>query len=157
MGRRNCYNVRRQAAPGEPRHTARRNELVRDGIIYDLHNCYDFEGIAIATTRRVQLWFTPSLEHGKGLASIALDMEDVDFLELSRGVALGVVKDLDEIGYRIQETLNWTGSWGKVRQRTMIVWCSALAPMNIYGFMVSVLNFACIAIRRTVCLCRCSC
>jgi len=85
------------------------NEILSGGKIYDLHNHYDFGGITIASNGCASVWFTANGEHGKGLPPVTLDMEGIDFLAMSSGVAMGRVRDLDEVGYKqaSDQDLNW--------------------------------------------------
>jgi hypothetical protein len=76
------------------------NELVLEGRIFDLHNCYDFSGIAIASTSCAQLWFKPNPEHSSNISPLVLEVHGLSVLELSSGVVLGTVRDLDEVGYK---------------------------------------------------------
>lgn len=76
------------------------NELVVGDRTFDIHNSYDFGGIAIASGGCVRLWFTPNQEHGRGVSAFVLDVTGVDRLELSEGVALGAVRDLEEVGFK---------------------------------------------------------
>lgn len=76
------------------------NELVLDGQLFDLHNCYDFSGIVVMSTGRAQLWFRPNPEHTKNVNALVVDVLGVDVLEITQGVLLGTVCDLDEVGFK---------------------------------------------------------
>ncbi|HEX8781495.1 MAG TPA: hypothetical protein VF728_10050 [Nocardioides sp.] len=76
------------------------NELVSSGKIYDLHGHYDFNGLAVLSGGRARLWFVPNDEHGVGRSSVVIEVEGVDYLELTSGVATGKVRDVDEMGYK---------------------------------------------------------
>ena len=79
------------------------NELVRQDEIYDLHNSYDFDQITIGGDRRVQISFTPNVQHGKGQRPIVLDFEAVDYLEMSEQFGIRPIPLLEEIGYKNPE------------------------------------------------------
>jgi hypothetical protein len=76
------------------------NELLLEGQVFDLHNCYDFLGIAIASTRCAQLWFKPNPEHTQNVDLLVLEVRELSVLEVSKGILLGTVRDLDEVGYK---------------------------------------------------------
>ena len=79
------------------------NELIRQDEIYDLHNLYDFDQISIGGNLRVQISFTPNVQHGKGHRPIVLDFEAVDYLELSEQFGVRPISLLEEIGYKNPE------------------------------------------------------
>ena len=76
------------------------NELVLDGQSFDLHNCYDFGGVVIMSTRRVQFWFTPDTEQTKNVNALVIDILGIDVLEITDGIMLGTMRDLDEMGFK---------------------------------------------------------
>src|SRR5262245_38573265 len=79
------------------------NELTKDGVIYDLHNRYDFEWITIDCRSRVALSFVPNAEHGEGQLPSVLEFNNVDYLELSANFGTRQVSQLDEMGYKSPE------------------------------------------------------
>ena len=71
--------------------------------VYDLHNSYDFDQITVGSNRRVQISFTPNVQHGKGQRPIVLEFETVDYLELSEQFGVRPISLLEEIGYKSPE------------------------------------------------------
>ena len=81
-------------------HVGQSNELVKDGCVYDLHNCFDFESITILGDRRLLISFKPNLVYGVEQSRIVIEVHDLDYLEASPQFGTEVVYDLDEIGYK---------------------------------------------------------
>ena len=75
------------------------NELLKDGKIYDLHNCFDLETFVLRASD-AELVFRPNPTHGRGLPIIKLDVQNVDYLEVSPNFHTANVTDVDEVGYK---------------------------------------------------------
>ncbi len=99
------------------------NELIHDGRVYDLHNCYDFGGITIPGVGSVKLWFSPNPEHGKGQVPVAIEVESLEFLEFSEGFGVGGVESLDEMGYKSpgDRDLDWVAGEDKATSEDHLV------------------------------------
>ncbi len=79
-------------------------ELIKAGKVYDLHNTYDFVGITlIGKIRRLQVYFEPNPEYGKGKPTVSLIFEEIYYLEFSHNFGAQVISGLDEIGYKNPE------------------------------------------------------
>lgn len=76
------------------------NEFLSAGRLYDVHNQYDFLGVAIASSGHATLWFAPNEEWGQGMPPFAIEVEAVDYFAVSDGVGRGRVRDVDELGYK---------------------------------------------------------
>jgi hypothetical protein len=76
------------------------NELIKDGVLYDLHNLYDFGGIFVDGSRCVHISFMPNVVHGKGQHPIIVEFDEVDYLEFSQGFGMRPITELDEMGYK---------------------------------------------------------
>lgn len=76
------------------------NELIREGRVYDLHNCFDFGCLAISGTGRISIMFRPNTSCRDTNVSITVQAESVDFLELSPKFGVLPVILLDELGYK---------------------------------------------------------
>jgi hypothetical protein len=76
------------------------NELVQGGKVYDLHNQYDLSTVVISTDRSLRLSFEPNPEHGLGCPALDLDIDEIDFLELSKEIGTKGVRDIEEMGYK---------------------------------------------------------
>lgn len=85
------------------------NELIKGEQIYDLHNCFDFEGLDISGTGEVRLTFKPNTIHGGGYSGVLVFAQGVDRLAVSPDFGPTTVKDLEEIGYKPpgDEDDNW--------------------------------------------------
>ncbi len=76
------------------------NELIQQGIVYDLHNMYDFVKLVFTLkSRNLQLLFEPCEEY-KDLQAVRLIFEQVDYLVLSPDFFIREVTCLDEVGYK---------------------------------------------------------
>ncbi len=79
-------------------------EIVKSDKFYDLHNTYDFVGITLkGNSRRLQIFFEPNPEYGKGQPPVLLNFEEIDYLEFSPNFGAQVICGLDEIGYKEPE------------------------------------------------------
>lgn len=76
------------------------NEVVKEGKIYDLHNEYDFSGIAVNGTKQLRVLFEPNSESGSDNMPVSLLFDEIDYLELSRNFGSRAVQSLDELGYK---------------------------------------------------------
>lgn len=79
---------------------------------FDLHNCFDLSGLAIDFAgRQVTLSFNSNQISPKDKtgATLRLVFSEVDFLSLSSGVAMKMVRDIAELGYKPKNDLdhNW--------------------------------------------------
>ncbi|ULA64750.1 MAG: hypothetical protein LZF86_190043 [Nitrospira sp.] len=85
------------------------NELVRDGKVFDLHNCYDYKGIILKGSRLLLIFFEPNLQHDGGQAPILLEFAKVTTFEVSQNFGGADVADLDEMGYKTigDSDYNW--------------------------------------------------
>lgn len=112
------------------------NELVLNGRVFDLHNCYDFLGIAVASTRAAQLWFTPSPAHTARTEHLVLEVEGLSVLEMTGGVTAGRVRDLDEVGYKNpgDADLEWlVGECGAEREDHLVFRFGPSDHVRVYG------------------------
>ncbi len=75
------------------------NELVRGDRVFDLHNQYDFSGVAVGFDRTAQVSFDPNPEHGRGEPPVTIDFLGIDYLEFSAGFGSRPIPDLEEMGY----------------------------------------------------------
>ena len=76
------------------------NGLLKAGRFYDLHNCYEFSGIYVGGNRCARLYFEPHIEWGRNEVPVALVFHDVEFLQVSSGLGVNAILDLDEVGYK---------------------------------------------------------
>jgi hypothetical protein len=76
------------------------NELIKGERIYDLHNCFDFDGLELSKPDELRLFFKPNPIHGRGHTKVLVYAQGVDRLSLSSGFGPKTVKDLEEIGYK---------------------------------------------------------
>ena len=77
------------------------NELIKAHKIYDLHNLYDFVGLVLkGNKRQIQVLFGPNLDSGNMGVPIALVFDEIDYLELSLRFESGIIRGLDEMGYK---------------------------------------------------------
>lgn len=85
------------------------NELIKGERIYDLHNCFDFDGLDVSEAGELRLTFKPSAIHGGGYSSVFVFAQGVDRLTVSSDFGPTTVKDLEEIGYKStdDEDDNW--------------------------------------------------
>jgi len=75
------------------------NELIKDNQIYDLHNCFDLEGIILGGAE-AEMFFRPNALHGHKYSRIKLHIHCIDYFELSQNFRVSMVVDIDEIGYK---------------------------------------------------------
>ncbi len=77
------------------------NEVLKGANLYDLHNSYDFVGLAIKTKdRTLEMFFDPNPAHGGDKPPIALKFEGLDYLEFSSNFGTREVTGLEEMGYK---------------------------------------------------------
>lgn len=76
------------------------NELIKEARVYDLHNCFDFAGLAISGAGGISLTFKPNASHGEGYSGIAVQAESLDYFEISPQFGSMTVSDVEEIGYK---------------------------------------------------------
>ncbi len=76
------------------------NELHLDGVIYDVHNQYDFEGIFIDAFRSLEIRFNPDNEYGKGMSPLTLKFQNIQYLEISPAFGTKEILGIDEMGYK---------------------------------------------------------
>lgn len=76
------------------------NELIKGGHIYDLHNCFDFDGLDVSEAGGLCLTFKPNVTHGNVYSSVRVIAHGVDRLVVSSGFGPTTVRDLEEIGYK---------------------------------------------------------
>lgn len=76
------------------------NELMIDSKIYDLHNCYDYEGLLLTNFRTLELIFSPNKDHGKDNNPIRIHFEAVDYLEFSDNFGTSILYEVMEVGYK---------------------------------------------------------
>lgn len=79
------------------------NELIKDGRIYDLHNSFDFESLVVSGCRDIRLVFKPNVDHGKTHSRIAVQIQSVDYFEISPQFGASIICDIDEVGYKFRE------------------------------------------------------
>ncbi len=75
------------------------NAIRSEGLLYDLHNQYDYRQMTVYNDRIVEIVFTPHEVHGEGLPTVMLRFSGIDYLELSPGFCCRADTDLDEVGY----------------------------------------------------------
>ena len=85
------------------------NELIREGRIYDLHNCFDFDYLTILEDGDFRLAFKPNASHGGGYTPVLLCAKGVNHFEVSPNFGPTTVHHLEEIGYKScgDEDDNW--------------------------------------------------
>jgi hypothetical protein len=85
------------------------NELIKGERIYDLHNCFDFDGLDVSEDGELRLNFKPNTTHGGGYSSVLVFAQGVDRVAVSPDFGPTTVKDLEEIGYKSpsDEDDNW--------------------------------------------------
>lgn len=85
------------------------NELIKGDRIYDLHNCFDFDGLDVSKAGELRLTFKPNPVHGGGYSSVLVFAQGMDRLALSSDFGPTTVKYLEEIGYKSpgDEDDNW--------------------------------------------------
>lgn len=85
------------------------NELIKAGRIYDLHNCFDFDYLAILQGGKLRLAFRPSATHGGGYSPVLVYAQGVDHFGISANFGPATVSHLEEIGYKSHgdEDDNW--------------------------------------------------
>lgn len=76
------------------------NELIKEGVVYDIHNMYDFLGIEIGSGRVIRILFGPNVTYGMRCPLIALSVYGVQYFEVSPGFGTRVISDVDELGYK---------------------------------------------------------
>jgi hypothetical protein len=85
------------------------NAVIRNGLLYDLHNFYDFAGAAIDGKKLVTMSFVPNRVHGSGAVPLTIEFSEIDVFELSPGFAVEDVTDIDEMGFKNpnDQDLDW--------------------------------------------------
>lgn len=85
------------------------NELIKGERIYDLHNCFDFDGIEVSEAGELRMTFKPIDIYGGGYSNVLVFAQGVDRLAMSSDFGPTTVKDLEEIGYKSpgDEDDNW--------------------------------------------------
>ena len=68
--------------------------------MFDLHNCFDFDWLAIHGNGDIRLAFIPNVTHGGGYLPIVIHAKSVKRFGLSHNFGPATVTDLDEIGYK---------------------------------------------------------
>lgn len=76
------------------------NELVKNGKVFDLHNCFNFAGLILQANRKLILVFSPDDKHGNGLRPVSLEFRSIAYLAFSRNFGADQMHDLDELGYK---------------------------------------------------------
>lgn len=76
------------------------NELIKENVLYDLHNLYDYVGCVLSSTSRFWVFFEPNSTYGTKQIPIAIEFEGLIFLEFSPNLGVGHVQDLEEMGYK---------------------------------------------------------
>lgn len=79
------------------------NELIKEGRIYDLHNCFDFDGLLITGKGVIILMFRPNDSYGVGYSAITIRAQSVDHFEVSPHIGAFIVSDIEEIGYKSRD------------------------------------------------------
>ena len=81
------------------------NELIKNDIVYDLHNHYDFASLTIDCNRTMRLSFVAISEFGEENI-IILEFKNLDYLGFSSNFGASKIKNLDEIGYKSPDDLD---------------------------------------------------
>jgi hypothetical protein len=84
------------------------NELIKDGKIYDIHTCFDLEKFVLRGSD-AEIVFRPNSVYGLGHPTIKLDIQNLDYLEVSPNFRAESVTDIDEVGYKQRDDRddNW--------------------------------------------------
>ena len=84
-------------------------ELIKGERIYDLHNCFDFDYLAILEDGDLRLAFKPNASHGGGYAHVFVCAKGVDHFVVSPNFGPTTVHHLEGIGYKScgDEDDNW--------------------------------------------------
>ena len=75
------------------------NGVIHEGVLFDLHNDYDFDKICIQPGRSVIMSFDPVVKFDMEGRLLSMVFFDVDYCELSDGLATRHVRLIDEIGF----------------------------------------------------------
>ncbi len=77
------------------------NEIIKDGIIFDLHNCYDFKKITLqGAERSLKIFFQPSHSYRDKIHPVYFFFSFLNYLEFSPGFGTRSISNIDEIGYK---------------------------------------------------------
>lgn len=76
------------------------NEILSEGRVIDLHNEYNFSGVAINPDWHLQVAFKPDEDYGRGQPLVTLVFEDVDYLEMKIELANEASCTVEELGYK---------------------------------------------------------
>ncbi len=85
------------------------NELIKGERIYDLHNCFDFDGLDVSEAGDLSFTFKPNAIYGGEYSRLLVFAQDVDRLAVSPNFGPTTVKYLEEVGYKSpgDEDDNW--------------------------------------------------
>ena len=73
------------------------NELIKGERIYDLHNCFDFDGLDVSGIGELRLSFKPNTIHGGGYSSVLVFAQGLDRLAVSPDFGPRTVKHLERL------------------------------------------------------------
>ena len=76
------------------------NELIKGDVIYDLHNCFDFDGLMIRGNAQCCLAFKPIINFRDTHPSIIIFAKAVDRFVVSDNFGSATITHLEEIGYK---------------------------------------------------------
>ncbi len=85
------------------------NEILKDGKIYDLHNCYDVANILRLSDGTFMMRFDPNSEWGQECKSVVLKFTGVDYIEFRFNPSNKQSVDMQEIGYKSHDDMD--DSW----------------------------------------------
>jgi hypothetical protein len=88
------------------------NELLFGDRRFDLHNEYDFGGVAITGSGEARTWFVPHPQFAKSPLTVVLIFRGLRSFRATGALLLGRAHDVDEIGYKAQndEDIDWLDS-----------------------------------------------
>ena len=88
------------------------NELIKGDVIYDLHNCFDFDGLMIRGNAQCCLAFKPIINFRDTHPSIIIFAKAVDRFVVSDNFGSATITHLEEIGYKSfdDDDDNWIAS-----------------------------------------------
>lgn len=76
------------------------NELICNGRIYDLHNCFEFVSLSISVECTLKVVFEPKASHGAAYGRTHIEVRGVDYLEMSLNGGDKSIEGIDELGYK---------------------------------------------------------
>ncbi len=74
------------------------NAVICDGVLFDLHNCYDIESIKL-TSDTLSIHFDPHELHGAGNPRLTMTRHGLECYTFMNEQSIASVEYLDRIGY----------------------------------------------------------